>query len=121
MAGGEEFFEFFPGSLPAAWPFGDEEGSGRGRPRDIEVDTSLGGPDAGSASGWHGPGGPGVAFEPRSKPMDRRCKHTFRPGFDDLEGRRLLSTFQAPQLVVQTSATTPEAGVSTSTRASSST
>jgi len=24
--------------------------------------------------------------------MDRRCKHTFRPGFDDLEGRQLLST-----------------------------
>ena len=33
--------------------------------------------------------------------MDRRCKHTFRPCCEDLEGRRLLSTFQAPQLVVQ--------------------
>jgi hypothetical protein len=27
--------------------------------------------------------------------MDRTCKHTFRPGCEDLEGRQLLSTFVA--------------------------
>ena len=30
--------------------------------------------------------------------MDRRCKHTFRPGFDDLEGRQLLSTLPETSL-----------------------
>jgi hypothetical protein len=30
--------------------------------------------------------------------MDRRCKHTFRPGCEDLEGRQLLSTGATPSI-----------------------
>jgi len=38
------------------------------------------------------PGSPGVAFEPMSKPMDSKCKHTFQLSCEGLEGRQLLSS-----------------------------
>src|SRR5208337_299013 len=89
--GGTNFF--LSTGCPAGGSLAVRRMSGRGLTRLCHRSGHVPGwPDAGSASGWRGPGGPGVAFEPRSKPMNRTCKHKFRPGCEDLEGRQLLSS-----------------------------